>query len=253
MSSLYLCLASTHASTLTKTHDKWKGDIPDLTGGDWEDSVGSYISTMISAKDHFIQLKFLHRANYTLVRLAGIYSDVSPLCSRCQSSTGTFFHLVWMCHHIHRFWEKVIAVLNNFGDWSLGQEPALALLGSMEDVVATSNLNLFLFFALYYARREILIRWKQPAPPTIDTWKAEVNAVLLSYRLTYESRNCPKKFDKVWWHWIDAYCSTYLVLNCLHPPPFLPCLPHFPFAPFPLFFYKWSREYYGCICLSFLF
>lgn len=37
LSSLYLWLASAHATTLGKAHDKWKGDIPDLSGEDWED------------------------------------------------------------------------------------------------------------------------------------------------------------------------------------------------------------------------
>lgn len=111
---------------------------------------------------------------------------------------GTFFHVVWECPLIRPFWEQVIGALNEFGDWSLGQDPILALLGSMEDVVASRHVKLFLFYALYYARREILLRWKQAAPLTLRSWVATINSVLSLYKLTYESRNCPKKFDKVW-------------------------------------------------------
>lgn len=124
---------------MTKKYDKWKADIPWLTEEDWKDSVSGYINTMISARDSFIQLKFLHRAYHTPVRLAKTYSEVSPLCSRCQSSPGTLFHLVWTCPHVHPFWEKVIDAPNAFRDWSLGQDLALPLLGSMDDVVATRH------------------------------------------------------------------------------------------------------------------
>lgn len=61
-------------------------------------------------------------------------------------------------------------VLGTFGDWSLRLDPALALLGNMENIEASRHNKLFLFYALYYARREILLRWKQPAPPTHTTY-----------------------------------------------------------------------------------
>lgn len=68
----------------------------------------------------------------------------------------------------------------------------LALLGKIEDVEATRHVKLFLFYALYYARREILLKWKQPTPPTVNSWIAAVNSVLPLYKLTYENRNCQK-------------------------------------------------------------
>lgn len=113
----------------------------------------------------------------------------------------------------------MIEVQNDFRDWSLGQEIALALLGSMEDVVATRHVKLFLFYALYYARRQILLSWKQPTQPTVNTWIAAVDSVFPLYKL---SRNCQKKFDNVWLQWIDAYglTSEYLV-NVLYGTPLL--------------------------------
>lgn len=69
-------------------------------------------------------------------------------------------------------------------------------------------MKLFLFFAVYYAQRELLLRWKQPTSPMLNSWVAAVNAVLPLYKLTYESRNCPKKFDKIWSTWIDAHGSA---------------------------------------------
>lgn len=73
--------------------------------------------------------------------------------------------MVWSCPVLRPYWEGVMEVLGTFGDWSLRLDPALALLGNMENIEASRHDKLFLFYALYYARREILLRWKQPAPP----------------------------------------------------------------------------------------
>lgn len=109
---------------------------------------------MISAKDRFIQLKFLHRAYYTLVRLSKICPETKPsllqvsFLPRYVPPHGMGMPL------IHQFWEKVVWDLNEFGDWTLSQGPALALLCTMEDIVASRNVKLFLFYALYYTKRD---------------------------------------------------------------------------------------------------
>lgn len=59
------------APILTKTFNKWKEDIPDLTDEDWEDCLGSYdTSNIISASNRLVQFKFL----YAPQRLGAIYS-----------------------------------------------------------------------------------------------------------------------------------------------------------------------------------
>lgn len=55
-----------------------------------------------------------------------------------------------------------------FVDWSLRFDPALALLGNMENIEASRHDKLLLFYALYYARREILLRWKPPHAAYVD-------------------------------------------------------------------------------------
>lgn len=91
LSSLYFYLSIAHMTSLTKVFNKWKTDIPELTDDSWEDIVFDYTTKMISARDRFIQIKFLHRAYYTPVRLASIYPGTNTLCSRCGVSPGTFF------------------------------------------------------------------------------------------------------------------------------------------------------------------
>lgn len=86
-----------YATNFIRTLDKWKGDIPDLTDDDWENCIVPHVSNMISARDGFIQLKFLHRAYNTLQRPAAIYPLVIPFCTRCYSSTGTIRYVKVSC------------------------------------------------------------------------------------------------------------------------------------------------------------
>lgn len=95
LSALYLRLSVSLPAKLTKIFLKWKQDIPSLTEGAWEECISSYVSNMISARDRFVQLKFLHRAYYTPSRLAAIYPERSSSCPRCRDTESSFLHMTW--------------------------------------------------------------------------------------------------------------------------------------------------------------
>lgn len=65
LSSLYLRISSEESSSGTKLFQKWKTDFPALEDVDWVEGIQQYIPLMISAKERYIQLKFIHRAYYT--------------------------------------------------------------------------------------------------------------------------------------------------------------------------------------------
>lgn len=126
-----------------------------------------------------------------------------------------------------------------------------------------ANFPMFCLFknTAFYAHWKILLGWKLLTPPMVSGWKAAINGPLLLYKLTYASRNCPAKFDKIWNSWIDAYgltiCYTsvqmlflmfpeYRIFPCdifIPPPQFLLPLPS---PPMP---WTW---YTGCGCTLFL-
>lgn len=65
--------------------------------------------------------------------------------------------------------------------------------------------KLFIFYAFYYARSEILQKWRLPHIPTVSSWRATMDTALLMYKkLSYASRNLAKKF-KIWSDWIDSW------------------------------------------------
>ena len=204
LSTLYLYLTVAHDSGSTRSFEKWKADIPDLDEEKWEECVSTFIPSLIAARDRFIQIKFLHQAYYTPQRLARIYPQRDPLCPRCGVQEGSFWHMVWSCPMIQRYWGRVAGILGTVSQLHVPTDPLVLLLSHLEETQGDRYSKLFLTFSLFYARREILLKWRAAEPPTVEAWTQSINNVLPLYRITYESRQCPAKFDKVWSGWIDA-------------------------------------------------
>lgn len=67
LSSIYLRLT---CKATSQNFQAWQCDIPTLTEEDWNEGLQHYIQLMISARDRFAQLKFLHGVCYTPQRLS---------------------------------------------------------------------------------------------------------------------------------------------------------------------------------------
>lgn len=90
LSSLYLRISSRDTNQNTELFQRWQSDIPNLESEDWDEGVQQYIPLMISARDRYIQLKFLHKVYYTPQKLARIYPTQSDRCPKCRNELGTF-------------------------------------------------------------------------------------------------------------------------------------------------------------------
>lgn len=154
LSLLYFRLSLAFSSKLTQAFLIWQQDIPTLTEEDWEDCVSSYNTTMISARDRFVQLKFLHRAYYTPQRLVAIYADGPSSCPCCRVLKASFIHMVWSCSSLQRFWEQVLSDLIQVTGSTLELDPKGLLLNIYDDPALGRYTKLFLSYATYYAHTE---------------------------------------------------------------------------------------------------
>lgn len=204
LSSLYLYLTVTHDTDTSATLTKWREDIPNLDDDIWKDVVSVYIPSMIASRDRFIQLKFLHRAYYTPQRLSNIYPSLSPMCTRCSIERGSFFHVVWACPKIRPYWQEVTNALTEICGTRVSLDPLLFLLSYLGDVEGDRYTKLCMTFILFYARREILLRWRGMELPMKSSWCSTIDRVLPLHKIMYESRNCPAKYDKICSNWVDA-------------------------------------------------
>lgn len=61
MGAWFSCLSS----SFFKLQDKRLTDVPDLTPGNWQEACNFFVDTVISARDKFFQLRYIHRVYYT--------------------------------------------------------------------------------------------------------------------------------------------------------------------------------------------
>lgn len=133
-------------------------------------------------------------------RLHRIFPLRSPECTRCGKTTGTYLHKFWGCPVVARFWREVVELINHHLELALPTNPEL-FLGIQEDEQRTRCTKILISYLFYYAKREIILKWNSFLPPCIASWGKSINAALPMFGLTYISRNCPKKFERVWQPW----------------------------------------------------
>lgn len=110
---------------------------------------------MISAGDRFLQLKFVPRVYYIPQWLAIIYPNRSDTYLHCDLATGSYLHVFWACSKIHTYWQGMVDTINALNILVLPVDPLILLLGLTDTLNASKHIKLFVFYAMYYSRREI--------------------------------------------------------------------------------------------------
>lgn len=182
----------------------WHGDIPSLDKEGYEDCLDYCPKVVIASKDKLIQVKFLHRIYYTPQRLHRIFPDRDPMCPKCRTQVGTFFHMFWDCPIIANYWAAVFSGINSRLQMSIPASPELALLGVHDDEQRSHHLKLLISYLLFYAKKEIFLKWTDSSPPSLPSWKAQIEAAIPMYRIIYMNQGCPWKFEKVWAPWLSS-------------------------------------------------
>lgn len=126
---------------------------------------------MISAKDRFIQVKFLHRVYYMPQRLSVIYPTLDALCPSCRGEVENLIHMVWSSLSFQSFWQAVVADIKVISGVSLTLDSLVLLLRMTYNIPTNMHVKLFMFYAAYYARKTILFVWKASNPPMVSTWE----------------------------------------------------------------------------------
>lgn len=110
LSSLYLSLLSLESPKMERLWEAWKADIPSLEREDWEDCFEDSSKLVISSRDKLMQIKFLHRINYTPQRLHRIYPQRDLMCGHCHLNIVTYFHMFWSCHRVAQFLKPLMVI-----------------------------------------------------------------------------------------------------------------------------------------------
>lgn len=111
--------------------------------------------------------------------------------------------MFWACPRLSCYWSTIVEFINERLQLEIPLKAELALLGIQDDDQRPRYTKLLLSLLLFYAKKEILLKWTSHLPPTLGSWENSINAILPMYKLTYMSRGCPQKYTKVWQPWTD--------------------------------------------------
>lgn len=161
-----------------KLKERWVGDVGEMEDEEWEEALDACKKVSHKLSDRLTQLFILHRTYLTPTRLAKFKLNHSPLCPRCASPQGTFFHLLWLCPIIHNYWAQIVKFIHDNMGSPLTLCPKQCLLGVFPDPESDKFHHIFLQETLFLARVLIAQKWLRAIPPTIKEWVALVNAVL---------------------------------------------------------------------------
>lgn len=63
----------------------------------WQSAIKQIHSTSICVRHGLLQFKIIHRLHYSRSKLARIFPEIDPTCSRCHREEATLGHIFWTC------------------------------------------------------------------------------------------------------------------------------------------------------------
>ena len=75
--------------------------------GKWSGALESISKSFLCNRLTESQYRILHRLQQATQFFNVIDLSTSPLCIDCIKDTGSYFHCIWQCPLISKFWEKI--------------------------------------------------------------------------------------------------------------------------------------------------
>ena len=168
---------------------------------------------MKSGQTHFYMQKKIFTCNklrenqYCILRtpyfLHKFSPQVSPFCMKCKNSVGTYYHCIWQCPLVQRYWRNVTIELCSIFHQPIPVDSMLFLFGCFERPVVSPGQMTLLCKLLHIARRCILLQWIQVYPPSVTQWYRETFKVLPMERLSALAKGNSSHFYKTWQPLLD--------------------------------------------------
>ena len=180
----------------------------------WEQEIGVPVKDDQWARRGLLQCKVLFRVHYTNVRLAKIYPGTSDSCNRCKQSPANHTHMFWSCSNLTSFWCQIFDTLSTVLEVDLNPEPYTALFGlpPLMTLCLPASKRRVLAFTTLLARRLILFKWKQVAPPSHNSWLREVLIHIKLEKVRFSLSGSDNAFNKTWQPFLE-----YLNRTTIHP------------------------------------
>lgn len=164
------------STPLNSLKNKWEADLDELISEEvWHKIIQGIFTSSICLRHAVIQFKIVHRLHWSKVRLSKIKANIDSTCDRCREAPATLLHMFWIRPRLYMFWTNIYETLSGLFGEVVEPSPFIALFGvAPENTSFTKSKIKILAFCCLLARRLILIKWKDPFPPTFSRWIREV-------------------------------------------------------------------------------
>lgn len=130
-----------------------------------------------------------------------------------KTDMRTYFHCIWWCPLISKFWKRVAGELGKIFNNNINMEPGLFLLNIVNEGLfmpyTQENLS---FKLLLLARRCVLFQWIKPRPPTVNQWLGEIFKVIPMEWLSVGLNGNESSFDRLWQPFLDYVPISIMVI-----------------------------------------
>lgn len=200
ISGFYSIIFSCGTYELSNISRKWEGDLEsEFIEDDWREAISVIRSASTCNRLRETQYKILHRLHITPIILNKMDRSISPLCTKCNSERGTYFHYFWDCKYISRFWTLVAKIISEVIEVEVKKDPSVFLVGLPSKVLQLPAPRYTLLEKLLLsARKCILLNWTKERPPTITQWYREIFNTLPHERLMALAKGKEDMFHKIW-------------------------------------------------------
>lgn len=144
------------------------------------------------------------RTYITPVRLNKFNPIIPDLCFKCNKYQGTFYHCIWECEEVQKFWVAVTQYVSQFTSSPVPLNPILCVLSMYEDDCSLPTKERKLVdLCLLQARCSIALCWKNTICPSIGLWLKNLITCLALEKLTYVIRKKSVEFFYIWEVFLD--------------------------------------------------
>ena len=205
ISKIYNILLREIQETKTPYMKRWEKLLKlDVAIEDWQTIFlnVSNASLCVNIKENFFKL--LSFWYLTPSKMRNIYKNDQWLCWKGCSEVGTYFHIWWSCVKMQTFWKMIHVSIQKIVGCELNFGPLTMLLGYINDGQGIYSHRKLIQNLLAAARLVITQQWKNPEPPSEQSWIQKVWDLIIIDNLsqkvrTQQGRQKENTFLEDWW------------------------------------------------------
>ena len=182
-------LSSLQLTSLNALREAWQADLNlQITDTEWSDIFSRIHSLSIRARHGLLQFKVAHRLHLSKARIAKMYPAMDNLCNRCNFSPATLAHTFWSCLRLSGYWSSIFNALSKKCKRPINPNPLMAIfrIQCEDDHLPRTESNCIAFVTIF-ARRIILLNWKQAASPCYKHWVRNTLQLLKLEKIRHET------------------------------------------------------------------